>query len=69
MAKKKNIKAECKLFAKNFEIVAKASDYAVQMSKEEYERVLHKGKLNEVKKYIANVDELKSNEKENSKKE
>lgn len=53
LAKKKNIKTECKLFAQNFEIVAKASDYVVEMSKEEYEILLHKGKLNEVKKYIA----------------
>jgi len=53
MAKEQKIKAECKLFAQNFEIVAKTSDYVVKMSEKGYERALHKGKIEEVKKYIA----------------
>jgi len=53
MAKEKNIKVACKLFAQNFEIVAKVSDYIVKMSEKGYEQAIHKGKLKEVKKYIA----------------
>jgi ankyrin repeat protein len=52
MVKKKKLKATCKLFAQNFDFVAKAEDFAIKKGKDGYEQALHKGNIEKVKAYI-----------------
>ncbi len=51
MAKKKKIAGKCKLLAKNFELVAKPGDFAVE-GIEDFKLAIRKANLIKVKKYI-----------------
>ncbi len=50
--KKKKLKASCKLYAKNFEIVGKPEDFGIVMGEEDYKKAIFKGNLVKIKKYV-----------------
>ncbi len=52
MLKKKKIKADCKPFAKNFEIVAKTSDFGQKEGVEDFKQAIKKRNIAKVKMYI-----------------
>ncbi|WP_299874547.1 ankyrin repeat domain-containing protein [uncultured Cocleimonas sp.] len=50
--KKKKLKASCKLYAKNFEIVGKPEDFGIVMGVEDYKKAIFKGNLVKIKQYV-----------------
>ncbi len=53
MLKKEKIKADCKPFAENFEVVAKASDFGHKEGVEDFKQAIYKVNIAKVKEYIA----------------
>ncbi len=50
--KKKKLKADCKLYAKNFKIIGKPQDFGIVMGEEDYRNAIFKGNLVKIKKYV-----------------
>ncbi len=51
--KKNNLKATCKLYAQNFNIVGKSEDFGIKQGKDDYLNAIHRGNLIKVKQYVA----------------
>jgi len=51
--KKLKLKATCKLYAENFNIVGKSEDFGIKKGKEDYIQAIHKGNIVKIKKYIS----------------
>lgn len=50
--KKNKLKASCKLYARNFEIVGKPADFGIVMGEEDYKKAIFKGNLVKIKQYV-----------------
>jgi len=51
--KKLKLKATCKLYAENLNIVGKAEDFGIKKGKEDYIHAIHEGNIVKIKKYVS----------------